>query len=76
MREVSPAKITNYWLRQYILLGYIAKGIIYLLIGISAVQAAVFYNREATGTYLSLTSLAGKPFGKLLALLKQIYSLK
>lgn len=72
MREVSPAKITNYWLRQYILLGYIAKGIIYLLIGIFAVQAAVFYNREATGTYLSLTSLAGQPFGKLLVFMLAI----
>ena len=65
MREVSPATITNYWLRQYILLGYIAKGIIYLLIGVFAVQAAVFYDREATGTYLSLTSLAEQPLGKL-----------
>ena len=72
MRRVSSAKITNYWLRQYILLGYIAKGIIYLLIGVFAVQAAIFYNREATGTYLSLTSLAEKPFGKLLVFILAI----
>lgn len=72
MRQVSPAKITNYWLRQYILLGYIAKGIIYLLIGVFAVQAAVFYDREATGTYLSLTSLAEQPLGKLLVFMLAI----
>ena len=48
MRQTSPEKITNFWLRQYILIGYAAKGIVYLLIGILAVQAAIL-RQEAVG---------------------------
>ena len=65
MRQTSPEKITNFWLRQYILIGYAAKGIVYLLIGILAVQAAIL-RQEAVGTYLSLNFLASQPFGRLL----------
>lgn len=65
MRQTSPEKITNFWLKQYILLGYAAKGTIYLLIGILAIQAAIF-RQEAAGTYLSLSFLASQPFGKFL----------
>ena len=72
MKRKSKEKITNLWLRQYILIGYAAKGTLYLLIGISAIQAAMFSGEEATGTYLSLTSLANKPFGKILVLLLAI----
>ena len=71
MGQTSPEQISNLWLRRYILIGYAAKGTVYLLIGISAIQAAIF-RQEATGTYLSLTSLASQPFGKLLVFLLAI----
>ncbi|MBE9048384.1 DUF1206 domain-containing protein [Pleurocapsales cyanobacterium LEGE 10410] len=61
----SPEKITNPWLKRYILIGYAAKGTIYLLIGVLVVQAAIISRQEATGTYLSLTWLASHPLGKL-----------
>lgn len=68
----SSEKITNFWLKQYILLGYAAKGTIYLLIGVSVVQAATISQQKATGTYLSLSFLASHPLGKLLVFLLAI----
>ncbi len=55
--------ITNPWLRRYISIGYAAKGTVYLLIGVLAVQAAVISEREASGTYLTLSFVARQPFG-------------
>ena len=72
MVQRSPEKITNLWLKQYILIGYAAKGTIYLLIGILVVQAAIISQQKATGTYLSLTFLASQPLGKLLVFLLAI----
>ena len=68
MRQKSKERVTNFWLKQYILLGYAAKGTVYLLIGVSAIQAAVFSGEEATGTYLTLALIADKPLGKILIL--------
>ena len=61
----SPEQISNLWLRRYILIGYAAKGTVYLLIGMLTVQAAIF-KQKAAGTYLSLSFLASQPLGKLL----------
>ncbi len=72
MKSKLPEKIENVWLKRYILLGYAAKGTVYLLIGVLAVQAAIFPNQEATGTYLSLTFVASQPLGKLLVFLLAI----
>ena len=72
MKRRSKERITNFWLRQYILVGYAAKGAVYLLIGISAIQAAIFSGHEAKGTYLSLVFLASQPLGKLLVFLLAI----
>lgn len=57
--------INNYWVKQYIMLGYGAKGTVYLFIGILAIQAAIVPNRQASGTYGTLTFLIRQPFGKL-----------
>lgn len=65
MKQLLSKAIDNFWLKQYILLGYGAKGIIYLSIGISAIQAAIISNREASGTYLTLALITDKPLGKL-----------
>lgn len=64
--------IANPWLRRYILVGYAAKGIVYLLIGTLAIQGAAISNREAAGTYLTLSFLARQPLGKLLVCLLAI----
>lgn len=68
MRQTSREQISNLWLRRYILIGYAAKGTVYLLIGILTVQAAIF-KEKAGGTYLSLIFLASQPLGRLLVLL-------
>ncbi|HEY9769118.1 MAG TPA: DUF1206 domain-containing protein [Coleofasciculaceae cyanobacterium] len=72
MQQWLNKLITNPWLRRYILIGYAAKGTIYLLIGILAVQAAVTPSHQASGTYLTLTFLTHQPLGKMLACLLAI----
>ncbi|VEP16655.1 conserved membrane hypothetical protein [Hyella patelloides LEGE 07179] len=69
MKQWFHKAIANPWLRQYILVGYAAKGTVYLLIGTIAIQAAVISDRKAAGTYLTLTWLADRPWGKLLVCL-------
>ncbi len=69
MKQWLKEAIANPWLRRYILVGYAAKGTVYLLIGTFAVQAAVISEQKAAGTYLTLTWLAHQPLGKLLVCL-------
>ena len=69
MKHWFKQAITNTWLKKYILIGYAAKGTIYLFIGILAVKAAISPNRQASGTYLTLDFLTHQPLGKLLVCL-------
>ena len=70
--ETKPAKvlyseiIANPFLKQYILLGYAAKGVIYFLIGVLAIEAAILPERKAVGTYKALKYLSGQPLGSIL----------
>ena len=57
--------IAHSWLRQFILIGYAAKGTLYFLIGLLAVQAALEPGEEAAGTYTTLTLIVRQPLGKL-----------
>ena len=72
MKQWLKKALANPWLKRYILLGYAAKGTIYLSIGILAVQAAAIAERKASGTYLTLTFLTYPPLGKLLVCLLAI----
>ena len=58
--------ILNPFLKQYILLGYAAKGAIYFLIGILAIEAAILPERQAAGTYNALKHLSGQPLGSIM----------
>ena len=66
---ISSEIITSPLLKQYILLGYAAKGIIYFLIGILAIEAAILPERKAVGTYRALKYLSGQPLGSILLFL-------
>jgi hypothetical protein len=58
--------ITNPFLKQYILLGYAAKGVIYFVIGILAIEAAILPERKAAGTYTALKHLSTQPLGSVI----------
>ena len=62
-RVAEPEMISNPFLKQYILLGYSAKGIIYALIGMLAIEAAILPERRAAGTYNALKHLSRQPLG-------------
>lgn len=72
-REVLNSEIIVHPIvRQYILLGYAAKGAIYFLIGILAIEAAILPDKKAAGTYAALKHLSGQPLGSLLLCLLAI----
>lgn len=64
--------ICHPFLKQYILLGYGAKGIIYFLIGILAIEAAFLPERKAAGTYNALKHLSSQPLGSVILCLLAI----
>jgi hypothetical protein len=51
------------WLAR---LGYAAKGLVYIIIGVLAVQVAIGEGGQTAGTGDALRTLAGQPFGQLL----------
>ena len=63
MKQWLEKAVANPWLRRFILIGYAAKGTVYLLVGFQATQAALIARKEPLGTYLTLTSLVRQPLG-------------
>ena len=60
MREAKP------WIRRFGRFGYMAKGVVYGMIGILAALAALGPEGETTGTSGALQSIAEMPFGEVL----------
>lgn len=58
MREAKP------WVRRFGRFGYMTKGIVYGMIGVLAVLAALGPGGETTGTSGALQSIAEMPFGE------------
>ncbi|RIW28598.1 DUF1206 domain-containing protein [Bacillus salacetis] len=54
------------WVKGLGRLGYLAKGSVYLIIGILAFMAAIGAGGKTTGTNGALASIASKPFGEIL----------
>ncbi|MBW4649212.1 MAG: DUF1206 domain-containing protein [Kastovskya adunca ATA6-11-RM4] len=54
------------WIERLARLGYAAKGIVYAIVGVLAVQAAFGQGGRTTDTQGALTTIASQPFGKFL----------
>ncbi|HEY9762838.1 MAG TPA: DUF1206 domain-containing protein [Trichocoleus sp.] len=65
IQRADPAK----WLENFARFGYAAKGIVYTLIGLLAVQAAFTAGGQSTDSGGVLNAIAGQPFGKILLVL-------
>ncbi len=59
IREVKP------WVRRFARLGYVAKGIVYGMVGLLAALAAFGPKGDTTGTSGALHSIAAMPFGEI-----------
>lgn len=57
------------WVERLARLGYLAKGIVYAIVGILAVQAALGTGGQTTDTKGALGAIAAQPFGKFLLVL-------
>jgi hypothetical protein len=58
LREVKP------WMRRFARFGYIAKGLVYGMVGVLAALAAFGPRGETTGTSGALQSISEMPFGE------------
>ena len=54
------------WLRHVARLGYASKGLVYMLVGVLAVQAAFGARRQTTGVRVALYTIVRQPFGSVL----------
>ncbi len=52
------------WFEKLARFGYVAKGIVYIIIGLLAVQAATGNGGKTTGSSGALETIATQPFGK------------
>ncbi len=68
----SPPDTLTPWKRWVCHIGYAAEGVVYVLIGVFALHAAVDAHREPNGSKGALTGLSGTAFGKPLLLLLAI----
>ena len=57
---------TKPWVRRFSRVGYMTKGLVYMIIGILALLAAFGTGGETTGTTGAVESISTMPFGKLL----------
>src|SRR4028118_1418727 len=60
------------WVEKLARLGYAAKGIVYAIVGVLAVQAAFGSGGGTTNTKGALSAIAAQPFGKFLLILLTI----
>ncbi|MGF1537726.1 MAG: DUF1206 domain-containing protein [Elainellaceae cyanobacterium] len=60
---------TAQWIEALARFGYAAKGVIYTLVGILAVQAAFNWGGKVTGSKGAFQTIASQPFGKILLFL-------
>lgn len=72
MQQWLKNALENPWLKRFILIGYVAKGILYFLIGVLAIRAATIAGEEAAGTYKTLVTLGRQPLGGLFLVLLAI----
>jgi hypothetical protein len=61
-QEQQPAQ----WIERLARFGYAAKGVVYILVGFLAFQAAFNWGGEVTGTRGAFQNVASGPFGKVL----------
>lgn len=62
----EAARAARPWVERLARLGYAAKGVVYIVIGILAAQAALGTGGQTTGAKGALTEIVTRPFGTLL----------
>ena len=68
-RRVSERLAANPWVRRLAVLGYVAKGLLYIVTGGTAVLALMQVGGRVRGTRGALDLLVASPFGRLAAVL-------
>jgi len=66
LKQLVQQAITHPWFEKLVRFGYVAKGTVYLIVGLLAAQAAIGTGGKMTDTSGALQEIVIKPFGKLL----------
>jgi hypothetical protein len=66
MKQARLNHESEAWLERFARFGYVAKGVVYILIGVLSAMAALRVGGEITGTKGALVTIVEQPFGRLL----------
>ncbi|MEB3359531.1 MAG: DUF1206 domain-containing protein [Synechococcales bacterium] len=68
-REAAENQKPDKWIERLARFGYAAKGIVYILVGVLAFQAAFNWGGQVTGSQGAFRTIASQPFGNVLLFL-------
>jgi hypothetical protein len=68
-KSAAAQQDTEDWIERLARFGYAAKGVVYALVGILAVQAAFNWGGKISGSKGALRTIASQPFGKIMLFL-------
>ncbi len=66
LERIANLAVANPWAERLFRLGYVAKGVVYAIIGWLAASAAIGSGGKTIGTRGALRSLVNQPFGRIL----------
>ncbi len=66
LERIASLAVANPWAERLFRLGYVAKGVVYAIIGWLAASAAIGSGGKTIGTRGALRSLVNRPFGRIL----------
>lgn len=72
VRQAKRTAENTNWIETFARAGYIAKGVVYLIVGILAAQAAFGTGGQVAGSKNAIREIASQPFGQTLLILTAI----
>lgn len=64
--HIVGQSVSGDWMDTFARVGYVAKGVVYAVVGVLAVQVAVGAGGATTGTRGAIREIASRPFGQIL----------
>src|SRR4051812_9267970 len=64
--QAAQGTVNNPWVERLVRLGYVARGVLYAIVGILAVQLAIGTGGATTDKNGAIATIAAQPFGHVL----------
>jgi len=67
--QAGQQTVDNPWVERLVRVGYVARGVLYVVVGVLAVQLAIGVGGATTDKNGAIATIAGQPFGHILLIL-------